>query len=145
MAVAMTWAQEWRMRSSSVIRWRSSSVLRSGCLFSSASIKLYRANVSDRRKIRNPKSEGRKKAEIRNPNTQPSGDCFGFRTSTFFRVSAFGFRVSTLHRSSSPISCRKGQFAAEALAIAGVVEFDWIEIVGQHPAMIGGDVADFGK
>src|SRR5207237_535670 len=38
MAVAMTWAQEWRMRSNSVIRARSSRVLRSGlgcCVFSS--------------------------------------------------------------------------------------------------------------
>jgi hypothetical protein len=52
------------------------------------------------RRIRNPKSEGRKKAEYRSPKTRAAVTawtrwCGGpLRTSAFFRPSAFGFRSS---------------------------------------------------
>jgi len=45
---------------------------------------------------RNPKSEIRKKAEIRNPKSRqtcPTRDLFGFRASDFLRISDFGFRI----------------------------------------------------
>jgi hypothetical protein len=44
-------------------------------------------------KIRKPKSEVRKKSEIRNPKWPSSGGWFGIRISSFFRISAFGFRI----------------------------------------------------
>src|ERR1035437_2018771 len=50
-------------------------------------------------KGRRPKAEGRKKAEIRNPNNPPARRAdsgIGLRPSDFFRVSGFGIRVSTI-------------------------------------------------
>ena len=45
---------------------------------------------------RNPKPEGRKKAEIRSPNgPRHPVSVFGFRNSAFFRPSTFGLRPST--------------------------------------------------
>jgi predicted Zn-dependent peptidase len=48
-------------------------------------------------KIRNPKSEIRKKSEIRNPNGAPplanDWPLFGFRASGFFRILDFGLRI----------------------------------------------------
>src|SRR5215831_6187200 len=50
------------------------------------------------------KSEGRKKAEFRNPNQRAAATSVGFRPSAFFRPSDFGFRnLSCLH-------ARKSQF-----------------------------------
>src|SRR5438445_7455665 len=52
-------------------------------------------------KIRNPKSEGRKKSDVRNPNEIPGSkrelpSSAGFRISDFGFLSAFGLRISDL-------------------------------------------------
>src|SRR5258706_13840193 len=44
--------------------------------------------------IRRPKSEGRRKSEIRRPENPGEGFLtFGFRASAFLWISAFGFRI----------------------------------------------------
>jgi ferredoxin len=58
--------------------------------------------MSPAAQIRNPKSEIRRKSEIRNPiriapaacSMPPSASVFGFRFSDFLRISDFGFRIS---------------------------------------------------
>ena len=45
-----------------------------------------------------PKSEGRKKPEIRSPNGRLAASGFEFRPSFGLRTSAFGFRLPFLHR-----------------------------------------------
>ena len=47
--------------------------------------------------IRNPKSEGRPKTEVRSPLTWLGAGSFGLRVSDFFRISDFGFRISEMH------------------------------------------------
>ena len=66
--------------------------------------------------IRKPKAEGRKKAEIRDPNTETGrrvSSVFGFRPSGFFGVSAFGLRPS-------PVGLAALATAAALLAGLGV-------------------------
>ena len=53
---------------------------------------------------RNPKPEGRKKAEIRSPNgPRHPVSVFGFRNSAFFRPSTFGLRPSKLPHPTAPV------------------------------------------
>src|SRR5207245_4819895 len=47
--------------------------------------------ITYRVEIRRPKSEGRRKPQVRNPNAIPGFREFGFRISFGFRVSDFGF------------------------------------------------------
>jgi hypothetical protein len=60
-------------------------------------------------KGRNPKSEGRRKAEIRRPKseagsttTRRAAPLFGFRPSDFLRISVFGLRISALGAATNP-------------------------------------------
>ena len=56
----------------------------------------YHQPVSAKSQTRSPKSEGRKKAETRNPKCPNGASAFGIRPSFGFRPSEFGFgRLAT--------------------------------------------------
>src|SRR5947207_5213177 len=72
MAVAITCAHEWRMRSNSVILLRSSSVLRSDCLLSSASINsAFRLRMRHRYYVTGVKKQKRLESIIRGVGVHP--------------------------------------------------------------------------
>ncbi len=69
--------------------------------------------TGSRVKGRNPKAEGRKKAETRGPNRgSERGGLFGLRPSAFLRISGFGLRVSFTTALLATLSATSGFSAA---------------------------------